>query len=355
MSRTSKRRIKKVGLPAGTLVYTGEKVVEAVEVTLISYNEQTFEERRVTSAEECAPYRMSSEVTWINVDGVHDPSALEKLGECFGLHHLVTEDILSVVQRPKVEDYGEYLFLVMKMLGYDERTGKVMPEQVSVVVGPRFLLSFPEAHRSGAVSMIHERLRTGRGRIRKLGSDYLAYSLVDAIVDGYFVTLDKLGDRIDALEDELIERPRGAMVEQLYQLKRELLLVHRSVWPVREVVAALMRQESPIVTDATVPYLRDVYDHTIQAIDTIEIYREMLSEMIGIYLSSASNRLNAIMKILTVIATIFMPLTFIAGVYGMNFRYMPELGWKYGYPAALGIMAGIGIAMALYFRRKQWM
>jgi magnesium transporter len=188
-----------------------------------------------------------------------------------------------------------------------------------------------------------------------MGIDYLAYSLLDAVVDGYFVILDRLGDRIDALEDQLIERPSGATVEQLYQLKRELLLMHRSVWPVREVVAGLMRSESPLISGSTVPYLRDVYDHTVQAIDTIEIYREMLSEMFGIYLSSASNRLNAIMKVLTVIATIFMPLTFLAGVYGMNFRHMPELEWKYGYLYAWIVMAGIGVAMGFYFKRKKWL
>jgi magnesium transporter len=355
MPRISKRRIKKVGLPAETLVYTGEKTVGAVKVNLIDYDDQTFEERGVRSPEECAPYRTKPTSTWLNVDGVHNPTVLEKLGESFGLHRLVTEDILSVVQRPKFEDYGDYLFLVLKMLAYDEKAGKVVPEQVSIVVGQSFLLSFQEGLEGDAFSAIRDRLRAGRGKIRKMGIDYLAYSLLDAVVDGYFVILDRLGDRIDALEDQLIERPSGATVEQLYQLKRELLLMHRSVWPVREVVAGLMRSESPLISGSTVPYLRDVYDHTVQAIDTIEIYREMLSEMFGIYLSSASNRLNAIMKVLTVIATIFMPLTFLAGVYGMNFRHMPELEWKYGYLYAWIVMAGIGVAMGFYFKRKKWL
>jgi magnesium transporter len=355
MPRISKRRIKKVGLPAETLVYTGEKTVGAVKVNLIDYDDQTFEERGVRSPEECAPYRTKPTSTWLNVDGVHNPTVLEKLGESFGLHRLVTEDILSVVQRPKFEDYGDYLFLVLKMLAYDEKAGKVVPEQVSIVAGQSFLLSFQEGLEGDAFSAIRDRLRAGRGKIRKMGIDYLAYSLLDAVVDGYFVILDRLGDRIDALEDQLIERPSGATVEQLYQLKRELLLMHRSVWPVREVVAGLMRSESPLISGSTVPYLRDVYDHTVQAIDTIEIYREMLSEMFGIYLSSASNRLNAIMKVLTVIATIFMPLTFLAGVYGMNFRHMPELEWKYGYLYAWIVMAGIGVAMGFYFKRKKWL
>ena len=355
MPRTSKRRIKKVGLPAGSLVYTGERAAGKIEISLIQYDEQTFEERSITNADDCAPFRDRPGSTWVAVDGVHDAAQIEKLGECFGLHRLVTEDILSVVQRPKTEEYGEYLFLVLKMLGYDESAGKVLPEQVSIVIGRNFLLSFQEGQKSPALSLIRERLRSGRGRIRKLGTDYLAYSLLDAVVDGYFVVLDRFGDRIDLLEDQLLERPASATVEQLYQLKRELLLLHRSVWPVREVVAGLMRHESEIVRESTEPYLRDVYDHTVQAIDTIEIYREMLSEMIGIYLSSASNRLNAIMKVLTIIATIFMPLTFIAGVYGMNFRHMPELDWTYGYPLALLTMAGIGVTMVAYLRRKEWM
>jgi magnesium transporter len=355
MPRASKRRIKKVGLPAESLIYTGERAAEKIEITLIQYDEQAFEEHSIGTADACAPYRDRPGSIWIAVDGVHNAAQIEKLGECFGLHRLVTEDILSVVQRPKVDDYGDYLFLVLKMLAYDETAGRVLPEQVSIIFGRNFLLSFQEGQKSAALSLIHERLRAARGRIRKMGSDYLAYSLLDAVVDGYFVVLDKFGDRIDALEDQLMERPSGATVEQLYQLKRELLLLHRSVWPVREVVTGLMHHESEIVQGSTEPYLRDVYDHTVQAIDTIEIYREMLSEMIGIYLSSASNRLNAIMKVLTIIATIFMPLTFIAGVYGMNFRHMPELDWTYGYPAALFIMAAIGTVMVAYFKRKDWM
>lgn len=355
MPRASKRRIKKIGLPAGSLVYTGERAGGKISVTRIDYSEQVFEERTLDLQRDLGAFRQTDATTWINADGVHDPAMLERLGESFGLHTLVLEDILSVVQRPKAEDHGEYLFLVLKMLTYDDKADKVAPEQVSIVVGRGIVLSFQEGLPGDAFAAIRERLRVGRGALRKRGADYLAYSLLDAVVDGYFLVLDRFGDRIDALEDELIERPGRTTIERLYELKRELLLLHRSVWPVREVVASLMRHDSPLVEEATVPYLRDVYDHTVQAIDTIEIYREMLSEMIGIYLSSASNRLNSIMKVLTVIATIFMPLTFIAGVYGMNFRRMPELEWTYGYPLVLLVMAGIGIAMFVYFKQKEWM
>ena len=355
MARISKRRLKKIGMPSETLVYTGDQVGGKIKITLIDYDEQTFEERPVKTADECAIYRTKPTATWINVDGVHDPAAMERLGGCFGLHRLVVEDILSVVQRPKVEDYGDYLYIVLKMLTYDDREGRVVPEQVSLVVGDNFLLSFQEGMAGDAFHLLRERLRTGRGKVRKMGVDYLAYSLLDALVDGYFFILEKLGDRIDVLEEELIVKTSRSGVEKLYRLKRELLFLHKAVWPLREVISSLQRRESPLIHQTTTPYLRDVYDHVVQVIDSVEIYREMLTEMLDTYLSSVSYRLNEIMKVLTIIATIFMPLTFLAGVYGMNFRHMPELEWKYGYLFVWIIMAGIGIAMGFYFKRKKWM
>jgi len=336
-------------------VYTGEQTGRKVSVTLIDYDEQSFEERPLRTADECAPYREKPTSTWINVDGVHDPAMLERIGECFGLHRLVMEDILSVVQRPKVEDYGEHLYIVIKMLTYDDAEARVVPEQVSLVLGRNFLLSFQEGIKGDVFQLIRDRLRTGRGRIRKQGTDYLAYSLLDAVVDGYFVILEKLGERIDTLEEGLMQAGGRAAMDQVYGLKRELLFLHKAVWPLREVIATLQRRESPLISEATGPYLRDVYDHIIQVIDSIEIYRDILSEMLGAHLTAVSYRLNEIMKVLTIIATIFMPLTFLAGVYGMNFKHMPELEWKYGYLLAWIIMAGIGIAMGIYFKRKKWM
>lgn len=355
MSRTSKRRIKKVGLPSESLVYTGEMALGKIDVSLIDYDEQTFEEHPVQNIEECALYKNKPTATWINVDGVNNPPVLEKLGECFGLHRLVTEDILNVVQRPKAEDFGDYLYIVLKMLTYDEKEDKIVPEQVSLIVGQNYLLSFQEGIAGDVFHLIRDRLRSGRGKIRKSGVDYLAYSLLDAVVDGYFAILEKLGERIDLLEEELISQPGRPIVERLYNLKRELLFLHKAVWPLREVISSLERRESPLISETTVPYLRDVYDHVAQIIDTMDIYREMLSTMLDLYLSSVSNRLNEVMKVLTVIATIFMPLTFIAGVYGMNFKHMPELEWKYGYLLSWIVMAGIGVGMYIYFRRKQWM
>jgi len=355
MPRTSKRRTKKVGLPAGSLVYTGEQAVGKVDVTLIDYDEQTFEERPLHAVDECVVYKAKPTATWINVDGVHDPAMLEKIGECFGLHRLVIEDLMSVVQRPKVEDFGEYLFVVLKMLTYDEKDGRIVPEQVSLIVGDNFLLSFQEGIKGDVFPLIRDRLRAGRGKIRKMGVDYLAYSLLDALVDGYFVILEKLGDRIDLLEEDLIARPGKTVVGQIYQLKRELLFLHKAVWPLREVLAALERRESPIIQETTAPYLRDVYDHVVQVIDSVEIYRDMLSTMLDLYLSSVSFRLNEVMKVLTIIATIFMPLTFIAGVYGMNFKYMPELEWRSGYFLSLGVMGAVAVGMMVFFKRKKWL
>ncbi|MGG7055685.1 magnesium/cobalt transporter CorA [Nitrosomonas sp. ANs5] len=354
-SRTAKRRVKKIGLPAGSLVYTGERKQDGINMMLVDYDASHFEAHILKQPEECLAYKHKPSMTWINVDGVHDPVLLEKLGECFGLHRLVTEDLMSIVQRPKCEDYGDYLFVVLKMLAYDERENKIVPEQVSLIIGQHFLLSFQEDIRGDVFHLVRDHLRRGKGKIRKMDTDYLAYALLDVLVDNYFITLEKLGDRIDRLEEALMMRPDKTLIERLYQSKRELLFFHKAVWPLREVISSLIRRESSLIQASTIPYLRDVYDHVVQAVDSVEIYREMLTTMHDLYLSSVSYRTNEIMKVLTIIATIFMPLTFLAGVYGMNFRYMPELEWEYGYLLIWIVMLGLGIVMLAYFKKKKWM
>ena len=355
MPKLAKKRTKKAGLPSETLVYTGEKKDEKISIHIIDYDEQHFLETELTTIEACIPYKDKPTVTWINVDGVHNVPMLEKIGNCFGLHRLVMEDIMNTDQRPKMEDFGDYFYIVFKMLS-SGRNGDVVIEQISLILGSNFVLSFQEGGVEGDVfNLIRERLRSGKGRIRKMGADYLAYSLLDAVVDNYFVILEKFGDKIELLETELVENPTQKTVQRLYQLKRELIFLHNAVWPLREVVNGLGKHESPLIRQTTVPYLRDVYDHVIHIIDSVDIYREMLTSMLDMYLSSVSNRLNEVMKVLTVIATIFMPLTFIAGVYGMNFKYMPELAWRYGYPLVLFVMLGIGVAMLFYFKRKKWL
>ena len=320
----------------------------------MDYDETQFQVRETETLEECYPFKDRPTIIWINIDGIHEIETLEKLGDCFGLHPLTLEDILNTDQRPKIEDYGEYIFIVLKMLYPDDETGEILAEQVSLVLGKNFVISFQE--REGDIfNSVRERIRNGKGRIRKMGADYLVYSLLDSIVDNYFIILEKLGERIELLEEKLITKPVPETINLIHKLKREMIFLRRSVWPLREVIGSIERGESSLIKGSTNIYLRDVYDHTIQVIDTIETFRDILSGMLDIYLSSVSNRLNAVMKVLTIIATIFMPLTFIAGIYGMNFKYMPELDWRFGYPVILLAMVSIGVLMLVSFRKKKWL
>ncbi|MDD5167221.1 MAG: magnesium/cobalt transporter CorA [Syntrophales bacterium] len=350
-----KTRAKKAGLPPGSLVHIGEKWSDHIKITLIDYDGDHLQEKVVERLEECAECRDKPTVTWIHVDGIHDIQFLERLGSIFSLHPLTLEDILNTDQRPKVDDYGEYLLVVLKMFSLPRTEGEdIKSEQISIVFGAHFLISFAEKE-TAFLDPIRERIRNNQGRIRKAGPDYLAYRIIDTVVDQYFIILENLGEKIEAAEEKLIARPEPETLRAIQTLKREMLFLRKSVWPLREAVSYLQRRESPLISDQTVPYLKDVYDHTIQVIDTIETYRDMLSSMLDIYLSSISNRLNEVMKVLTIIATIFMPLTFLAGVYGMNFKYMPELEWHWGYYGVLGIMIAIGLSMVAYFRRKKWL
>ena len=349
-----KKRSKKAGLPPGTLVHIGDKKSDLTRVTLFDYNEQGLEEKEITEAEECALFKDKSTVTWINVAGLHQVEVLEKLNECFGLHPLVLEDILNTDQRPKMEDFGDYLFIVLKTLFLnDDLKEEVGSEQVSLILGPNFVLSFQERG-GGLFDPIQERIRNGKGRVRKMGPDYLVHAILDTIIDHYFVVLEKLGERIEFLEEELVSRPTPVTLGEMHRLKREMIFLRKAVWPLREVIGSLERGESSLIQESTVIYLRDIYDHTIQVIDNIETYRDMLSGMLDIYLSSISNRMNEIMKVLTIIATIFIPLTFIVGLYGMNFKNMPELEWRWGYPLVLFLMLAVAVFMLFYFRRKKW-
>ena len=354
MPRLVKKRSKKVGLPPGTLVHIGEKKRERTTITILDYDERHLQEQEIKTVDECLPFKDKPTVTWIDVDGIHEVKILERLGDSFGLHPLVVEDVLNTDQRPKMEDFGDYIFIVLKMLYYNDKNDEIVTEQISLILGPNFVISFQE--REGDVfDPIRERIRSEKGRIRKMGADYLAYALVDSIVDNYFIILEKLGEKIEFLEDELVTNPTPETLQAIHDLKREMIFLRKSVWPLREVVSGLERGESPLIQESTGIYLRDVYDHTIQVIDAVETFRDMLSGMLDIYLSSVSNRMNEVMKVLTIIATIFIPLTLIAGIYGMNFRYMPELEWPWAYPMLWLIMLGIGVLMLIYFRRKRWL
>ncbi len=354
MARHVKRRSQKVGLPPGTLVYTGDRPGKEVEITVAWYNGQDYHETRHQGFRECPLDLDASRVTWINVDGIHQVSNLENLGECYHLHPLVLEDILNPEQRPKVEDYGDYLFIILKMLLLKENTDGLLTEQISIILGKNFVISFQEDDQD-IFDPVRQRLKLGKGRIRGAGADYLAYTLLDLVVDHYFVILERLGDIIEDLEDELVANPTPATLNRIHRLKRDMIVLRKSVWPLREVVSQLERRESPLIKDSTNLYLKDLYDHVIQVIDNIETFRDILAGMLDIYLSSLSNRLNEVMKVLTMIATIFIPLTFIAGVYGMNFKHMPELDWPWGYYSALLVMAMVSVGMILYFRKKGWL
>ncbi len=354
MVRFMKRVSKKVGLSPGTLVHIGEKKIEQVRIRVIDYDEQHIEERDVKTIEECFPYKDTPGTTWINIDGLHETDVIEKIGKHFNLHPLILEDILNTDQRPKMDDHDEYLFLTLKMLTYEEEEGQLKVESISLVLGPNYLLSFQEGE-GDVFEPVRERIRKAKGKLRQRGPDYLAYALTDAIVDNYFVVLEKISDEVGSLEAELTTNPSPQTLQTIHELKRELIFLRKSVWPLREVTGALERGEVELIQDKTTVFLRDVYDHTVQVIDTVETLRDMVSGMLDVYLSSVSNRMNEVMKVLTIIATIFIPLTFIAGIYGMNFKYMPELGWKWSYPLLWLLMVGLLVFMLLYFRRKKWL
>jgi len=353
MLKFIKRVSKKAGLPPGTLVHVGEKKVEKTKISVIDYDETTFEERDLNAIDDSFPYKDKPTVTWINIDGLHEVGVIEKVGQEFGLHPLILEDIVNTGQRPKTDDFEDYLFVISKMISFDEEDGQVEAEQFSMVLGPNYLISFQE--RVGDVfNQIRERLRKGKGRIRKRGADYLFYALIDAIVDNYFIVLEKIAAQIEALEEKIVTEPGPEALQIIHQLKRELIFFRNSIWPLREMISGLERGDSVLIQDKTNIFLRDVYDHTIQVIDTVETFRDMVSGMLDVYLSSISNRMNEVMKVLTVIATIFIPLTFLAGVYGMNFKYMPELEMHWAYPVVWSVMIVVGLVMILYFRRKRW-
>ncbi len=357
MARVFKIRTKKVGLPPGTLVHVGEERTGPVRITILDYDQDQLQEFCVTSIDQCLNFKAKQSTTWIDVVGVHRPEVIEKIGDCFDIHPLVLEDIVHTEQRPKMEDYDDYIFIVLKMLASvetDDGEEEIRSEQVSLIVGRGFVISFQEAE-GDVFDPVRDRIRKAKGKIRRKGADYLAYALIDAVVDNYFLILEDVGEDLEVLEDELVAKPGPGTSKEIHDMKRDMIFLRKSVWPLREVISRLSRGESELFEESTNLYLRDVYDHIVQVIDTIETYRDILSGMLDINLSSISNRMNEVMKVLTIIATIFIPLTLVAGIYGMNFDYMPELRWHWGYPAVLLFMLVTGLLMVLYFRRRGWL
>ncbi|HEX6532498.1 MAG TPA: magnesium/cobalt transporter CorA, partial [Nitrospira sp.] len=323
-----------------------------VTLHIFRYNAAGCEELQPERVDQLSPPAEES-VVWINVGGVHDVQVLETLGKQFSLHPLLLEDVANTDQRPKLDDYEEYLFLVIKMLSLTERK-EIAVEQVSLVLGRNYVLSFQE-NGTDVFQPVRERLRGGKGRLRQADSDYLLYALVDAIVDQYFAVLELMGERLEAVQQAVVDDPKPETLNDIHALKRQLLFLRRAVWPLRDVMNNLSRSDCRFLHDPTKVFFRDVYDHVVQIVDTIETLREMVSASLDIYLSSVSYRLNAVMRVLTVITTIFMPLSFIASIYGMNFEYMPELRSPWGYPLVLGVMAAVGVGMLVLFRKKRWL
>ncbi|MCE5272796.1 magnesium/cobalt transporter CorA [bacterium] len=338
----------------GDLVLVGEQKEWSAVIRVMEYDENEVLEKEITSIEECERFYGTQRVTWLSLEGLHDLKAVEQAGACFHIDPLVLEDIVNTGQRPKMEDFDTHLFVVLKALRFSHDSGEVVTDQVAVVFTASEVITFQE-ERGGLFEHLRERIRRGKGKLRRLGTDYLAYAIIDSVVDNYFGVLEEIGERIEFLEDELVSDPDEYTLHEIYRLKREVIFLRKTVWPLRELVASLCRRDSDLIRESTIPFLRDTYDHTVQVIETIETFRDVLSGMLDMYMSSLSNKMNAVMKVLTVIATLFMPLTFIAGLYGMNFKHMPELEWPWGYAFALLLMAAVTVVMLVYFRRKDWL
>ena len=355
MARYVKKVSGKAGLPPGTVVHIGERKPGRVRVRVLDYGRDLASEYEIHDIRESFRFRDTPTVSWINIDGLHDIRLIEQLGAHFGFHPLFLEDIVNTASRSKIEDFGSYVFIVLKML-YQDRDDdrKIVSEHVSLIFSERYVISFQE--REGDVfDSIRQRIMSAAGRLRRQGADYLAYRLMDAIVDNYFTLVEFLGEQVDDIEETLLNRPEKETINVIHRLKNENLFLRKSIFPLRDILSYLDRGVSNLVKPETGVYYRDVYDHTIQIMDTLETLRDVLSGMMDIYLSSMSNRMNEVMKVLTVFASLFIPLTFLVGVYGMNFDYMPELHWRWSYPVLWMVMIGMGVSLLVFFRKKKWL
>ncbi len=352
---------KKVAQTPGTLVHVGEARDHRVQMEFVKYNRNAIQETMLDDidAQSVSAFE-GDDVHWININGVHDIQLVQTVGTAFGIHSLALEDIVNTNQRPKMEDFDDHLFVVLKMLRFDEASSEVKAEQVSFILGHRYVISFQEWE-GDVFDPVRERLRHGRGRVRRMGADYLFYALLDAVVDHYFFVLESVGERIEGLEADLLSHPEPLTLNAVHSLKQEMIFLRKSISPLREVTRVLAHGESPFIRDETSLFLRDVYDHTIMVIETSESLRDLVAGLQDLYLSSVSNKMNEVMKVLTIIATIFIPLTFIAGIYGMNFNpevspfNMPELNARFGYIIVWLAMLLVGGFMVAYFRRKKWL
>lgn len=352
LNKANQNKNHNVGAPPGTLFYNGEERTDRIKITLIEYNETEYFEQEFYDLSDCLDHVKPNMVKWINVEGLHKPELIEKIGKIYNIHPLTLEDIVHVDQRSKFEDFDHYVVAIMRMINY---TTQVESEQLAIVLCEHTVLSFQEPHNGDAFDIIRTRLRTCKGRVRKLGADYLAYALMDAVVDCYFTAIEKIGDTVEAIEEEIINDSDEKSILELYRLKREMIYLRKQVWPMRDLINNMIRSETTLINPTSDIYLRDLSDHVTRIIDSVETYRDLLSGIMDIYLSTNANKMNEVMKVLTIMSSIFIPVTFIAGVYGMNFENMPELKTKEGYFIVWGVMLTIIIGLIVYFKRKKWL
>ncbi len=337
----------------GTVTYVGRKEDVETTIEVIDYNGESYERHKNQTPESAFEFEEANKTTWINVDGLSNTTEIEKLGKFFELHPLIIEDIVNTNQRPKIDEYQDYFFIVAKMLYY-KKDGELENEHISIVFGKDYVLTFQEAG-GDVFDGVRERLSGAKGRIRSRGADYLAYALLDAIVDNYFVVVEEMGDKIELMEEQLLSmQPSDDITYEIQELKRTMLRIRRAVFPLREVVSRLEKVDNELIQEQTVNYIRDLFDHIIQVSENIDIYREMSWGLMDMYMTTINNKMNEVMKVLTIMASIFIPLTFIAGIYGMNFEYMPELQWKYSYYALWVVMFVLFILMLIFFKRRKW-
>jgi len=354
MEKETTKSSKKAGLAPGSLIHVGNKKSEHSKITVYKYNEKSFTEIEFKEINQINTTSNLPEVTWLNLDGIHNIELIEAIGKQYNLHALSLEDVLNTNHRPKAEFYQNYLLFTLKMLGINKSRKSLVLEQVSFVLGKDFLISFQE-QQGDVFDGVRDRIKLTKGRIRAKGSDYLLYSLIDAVIDNYFIVIEHFSDVIEKLEEQVLLDPNENTLTDIQHIKRQFIKLRRSVYPLREAISSLIKDEADLIEEDNQKYLRDLYDHTIYILESVESQRDVISGLKDLYISELSNRMNNTMKILTIIATIFIPLTFIAGIYGMNFKFMPELEWKWGYPLVWGIMLLISIGMLIYFKRKKWL
>ncbi len=351
--RTTKYK-KHVGQVPGTLIYTGDKTSQKLFIESFDYNSKTVSEQEHFDVKEVLKFKTTDTITWVNINGLNYTDEIQHVGEFYKLHSLILEDIVNTSQRPKIDEYDDYIFVVLRMLYYDADEN-IVSEQVSFVLGDNYVLTFQEAE-GDVFDSVRDRLRLGKGRIRGLGSDHLLYALIDAVVDHYFIVNETMGNKVEDLEDILFTGViEDNMNKRVLELKKELLKVRRVIFPLREIISRIEKSEHKLIQQRTVQFFRDIHDHIIQLSDTIDIYREMIFSLMDMYMTSISNKMNEVMKVLTIMASIFIPLTFIAGIYGMNFEHMPELHYEYSYYILWAVMIVLFVGMIIYFKRKKWL